>query len=116
MGGARAPLLVPSHAPLIGAGTNPVLQLTRKVLTVGDSYDGERFFSRLSDGTSVATPLLLALIVIEVSGECLPLNLHACPMCPHVGVVLPGAPREDQPPPPLQTLCSQSTRSRLCLA
>ena len=38
----------------------------RRFLTVTDSYDGDRFFT-VRDGQRVATPLLLALAVVEIS-------------------------------------------------
>lgn len=44
-----------------------MVQFCRKVLTVSDDYDGEKFFTTLKDGTKAATPLLLVLAVIEVS-------------------------------------------------
>jgi TerC family integral membrane protein len=45
---------------------NPVVRLARRVLPFSDRLDGQRFWTRI-DGRRVATPLLLALIVIEVS-------------------------------------------------
>ena len=64
-------------APLLSQ--NAVVQLTKKYLPSTDKYDGEKFITAapgsaggggiagLLDGTSVVTPLLLALIVVEVS-------------------------------------------------
>lgn len=58
---------------------NAVVQLTKKYLPSTDEYDGEKFITAapgsagdggvagLLDGTSVVTPLLLALIVVEIS-------------------------------------------------
>ena len=43
---------------------NPLVRLFRKMFEVSDSYDGERFFTR-KHGRRVATPLLLALVMIE---------------------------------------------------
>ena len=45
---------------------NPVVKLARKVFRVSPEYDGERFFT-IKDGVRYATPLFLALLVIEVS-------------------------------------------------
>lgn len=43
---------------------NPVVRLTRKFLPVSQSYDGDRFFTKLQRGWH-ATPLLLVLLVVE---------------------------------------------------
>jgi tellurite resistance protein TerC len=45
---------------------NPMVRLARRVMPVGDSYDGQRFFSRSLRGP-VATPLFLVLLVVEWS-------------------------------------------------
>ena len=45
---------------------NPIVKLARRHLPFTDRLDGQRFFSRLH-GRRVATPLLLALLVVEVS-------------------------------------------------
>ncbi len=45
---------------------NPVLRLVRRVIPVSGAYDGQRFFSR-ETGRRVATPLLLALVMVEVT-------------------------------------------------
>ena len=45
---------------------NPVVRFARSRLPFTDRLDGQRFFTRM-DGRRVATPLLLALIVVEVS-------------------------------------------------
>jgi TerC family integral membrane protein len=47
--------------------TNPIVTTCRRLLTVADTYDGEKFFTTLADGTRAATPLLLVLAVIEIS-------------------------------------------------
>ena len=46
---------------------NVVVSLVRRLLPVGPSYDGDRFFTRLPDGTRVATPLLVVLVCVELS-------------------------------------------------
>lgn len=45
---------------------NPALRALRRVVPVSDSYDGGRFVTR-TEGRRVATPLLVALVVIEAS-------------------------------------------------
>jgi len=45
---------------------NYVVQLCRNSMKFSESYDGDRFFT-LEDGISKGTPLLIALIVIELS-------------------------------------------------
>ncbi len=45
---------------------NPIVRAARRVVPVAPTYDGDRFFLR-RDGRSYATPLFLALCVIEVS-------------------------------------------------
>ncbi|CAD7701740.1 unnamed protein product [Ostreobium quekettii] len=47
-------------------GNNGVVKLCKRVLRVSDAYDGENFFT-LENGVRVATPLLLALAVVELS-------------------------------------------------
>jgi tellurite resistance protein TerC len=47
-------------------GHNPVLKLVRRVMPVSERYDGQRFFTRLN-GRRIATPLLLALVMVEVT-------------------------------------------------
>jgi tellurite resistance protein TerC len=42
---------------------NPVLRLVRRVIPMGDDYDGERIFS-VEGGKRVATPLLAALLMV----------------------------------------------------
>lgn len=46
---------------------NEVVQFCRKFITTTDTYDGDKFFTTLADGTRAATPLLLALAVVELS-------------------------------------------------
>ena len=43
-----------------------LLSPCRRFLTVTDTYDGDRFFT-VRDGQRMATPMLLALAVIEIS-------------------------------------------------
>ena len=45
---------------------NPVVRFARRRLPFTDRLDGQRFWTRI-DGKRVATPLLLALVVVEVS-------------------------------------------------
>jgi tellurite resistance protein TerC len=45
---------------------NPVLKLLRRFIPVSDRYDGQRFFTR-QNGRRMATPLLLALVMVEVT-------------------------------------------------
>jgi len=45
---------------------NPVVRLARRFLPFSEQLDGQRFWTSV-DGRRVATPLLLALIVVEVS-------------------------------------------------
>jgi tellurite resistance protein TerC len=46
---------------------NPVVRLARRVLPFAQSYDGSRFFIRTMTGRTLATPLLLVLLVVEWS-------------------------------------------------
>lgn len=50
----------------IDPGGNVVVRLVRRVLPVTDEFDGDRFFTRV-DGRWAATPLFLALILVETS-------------------------------------------------
>ncbi len=43
---------------------NILVRLVRRVMPVSPSYDGQRFFTRI-DGRRAATPLLLALVMVE---------------------------------------------------
>ena len=45
-------------------GRNPIVRLVRRGLPVSDSYDGEKFFT-VQNGKRVATPLFLALVMVE---------------------------------------------------
>ena len=45
---------------------NPIVRLARRVLPVSEDFDGERFFTRLG-GRRAATPLFLALLVVEAT-------------------------------------------------
>jgi tellurite resistance protein TerC len=45
---------------------NPIVRFARRHLPFSERLDGERFWTRI-DGKRVATPMLLALIVVEVS-------------------------------------------------
>jgi len=45
---------------------NPIVRVARRFVPFSDQLDGERFWTRV-DGKRAATPLLLALVVIEVS-------------------------------------------------
>jgi tellurite resistance protein TerC len=57
-------LVAPSAA--IDPGRNPVVRLVRRVLPVTADLHGQSFFARL-DGRWHATPLLVALLVLELS-------------------------------------------------
>lgn len=43
---------------------NPAIRLVRRLVPITDEYDGQKFFT-VKDGVRMATPLLLALVVIE---------------------------------------------------
>tara|TARA_B110001452_G_scaffold43210_1_gene33085 strand:+ start:549 stop:1586 length:1038 start_codon:yes stop_codon:yes gene_type:complete len=45
---------------------NPVMKLARRVVSATDTYDGDRFFTRVG-GKRRATPMLVVLICIELS-------------------------------------------------
>ena len=45
---------------------NPVLRLMRRVIPVSSEYDGQRFLTRI-DARTFATPLLVVLVLIEVT-------------------------------------------------
>lgn len=47
-------------------GKNPVLALFRRVIPTTDQYDGNKFVTRIN-GRLTATPLLVVLVVVEVS-------------------------------------------------
>jgi tellurite resistance protein TerC len=46
---------------------NPVVRLARRVLPFSNYYDGTHFLTRRRDGTVLATPMLLVLIIVEWS-------------------------------------------------
>ena len=46
---------------------NPVVRLARRILPFSTYYDGTRFFTRRRDGSVLATPMLLVLIIVEWS-------------------------------------------------
>jgi tellurite resistance protein TerC len=46
---------------------NPVVRLARKLLPFSNYYDGTKFFTRRVDGSMLATPMLLVLLVVEWS-------------------------------------------------
>jgi tellurite resistance protein TerC len=46
---------------------NPVVRLARRMLPFAQAYDGSRFFIRTVTGRTLATPLLLVLLVVEWS-------------------------------------------------
>jgi tellurite resistance protein TerC len=57
-------LFAPEKAP--DPGANPVVQIVRKFMPLTDKYDGNNFFTREA-GVLKATPLFLALVLIEFS-------------------------------------------------
>lgn len=46
---------------------NAVVKLTKQYLPSTDKYDGDKFFTTGLDGSTLATPLLLALVCVEIS-------------------------------------------------
>lgn len=48
----------------IDPSRNPLVRLVRRLYPVSTSYDGQRFFTRVN-GVRTATPLLLALVMVE---------------------------------------------------
>jgi tellurite resistance protein TerC len=46
---------------------NPVVRLVRRVLPVSNYYDGTKFLTHHRNGTLLATPLLLVLVIVEWS-------------------------------------------------
>ena len=46
---------------------NPVVRLARRLLPFSNYYDGTKFFTRRRNGTLLATPMLLVLIIVEWS-------------------------------------------------
>ncbi len=56
--------LVSAHGKTIDPGKNPVVKLFRRFLPVTDDYRGQKFLVR-ENGKLFATPLLVALVVVE---------------------------------------------------
>ncbi len=56
--------LVTAHGKTIDPGNNPVVKLVRRFVPVTDDYRGQRFFVK-ENGKTFATPLLVALVVVE---------------------------------------------------
>lgn len=59
---------------MLGMGDNHVepdknlaVRIARRIYPVSSGYDGQRFFTRLADGSRAMTPLLLVLLVIETT-------------------------------------------------
>lgn len=48
-------------------GDNAVRPPTPQFIKSSDTYDGDRFWTKAANGATVATPLLLALAVVEIS-------------------------------------------------
>ncbi len=46
---------------------NQVVRFSKSLFDFSDEYDGDKFFTTLENGSKVATPLLLVLLVIELS-------------------------------------------------
>jgi len=46
---------------------NSIIRFCKSLFNFTDSYDKDNFFTTLSDGTRAATPLLLVLLVVELS-------------------------------------------------
>ncbi|WP_246542751.1 TerC family protein [Paludibacterium yongneupense] len=59
-------MLLPGAEHESDPGQNPVLRFVRRHIPLSDSLDGERFLT-LRNGARCATPLLLVLIMIELS-------------------------------------------------
>ncbi len=59
--------MVTQKDELIELEKNPVVKLARRLLPVSNYYDGTNFFTRRRNGTLLATPLLLVLLVVEWS-------------------------------------------------
>lgn len=56
--------MVRAHGKKMDPGKNPVVKLFRKMVPVTDEYHGQKFLTRI-DGKIWATPLFVALIVVE---------------------------------------------------
>jgi len=52
---------------LIELEKNPVVKLARRLLPISNYYDDTNFFTRRRNGTLLATPLFLVLLVVEWS-------------------------------------------------
>lgn len=63
-----------------------------RLIPVSESYDGENFFTTAADGVRMATPLLLALAVVEISDV-----VFAVDSIPAVSSSLPTSPRHWSP-------------------
>ena len=48
-------------------GNNSLVRLSKAVTKSVEYYDGDKFFTKLRDGSSAATPLLLCVVCIELS-------------------------------------------------
>ena len=46
---------------------NAIVRFSRSLFTFSETYDKDNFFTTLADGTRAATPLLLVLLVVELS-------------------------------------------------
>lgn len=56
--------MVRTHGNKMDPGKNPVIKLFRKLVPVTPEYHGQKFFTRI-DGRLWATPLFVALLVVE---------------------------------------------------
>eukprot|EP01024_Parvocaulis_polyphysoides_P031084 TRINITY_DN28174_c0_g2_i8.p1 TRINITY_DN28174_c0_g2~~TRINITY_DN28174_c0_g2_i8.p1 ORF type:complete len:361 (-),score=49.41 TRINITY_DN28174_c0_g2_i8:276-1358(-) len=63
---SSAKLLLPADEEEEDLSNNWVVKYMKKIVQVSDTYDGDKFFT-LQNGIRVATPLVLALAVIELS-------------------------------------------------
>eukprot|EP00747_Dinoflagellata_sp_TGD_P210479 gnl/TRDRNA2_/TRDRNA2_83741_c0_seq1.p1 gnl/TRDRNA2_/TRDRNA2_83741_c0~~gnl/TRDRNA2_/TRDRNA2_83741_c0_seq1.p1 ORF type:complete len:688 (+),score=134.12 gnl/TRDRNA2_/TRDRNA2_83741_c0_seq1:69-2066(+) len=73
---AFAALLIYSSYKILAGGdedededlsNNAIVKAAKSVITVSDDFDGANFYTVTAEGIRVATPLLLALVVIEFS-------------------------------------------------
>lgn len=55
-----------AHGKTIDPGNNPVVRVFRRLMPTTEEYHGQRFFVR-KDGVLTATPLFVALLVVEFS-------------------------------------------------
>lgn len=58
-------LLLVSDDDKFDPETSLALKLTKKVVPLSHAYDGRKFFTHLADGTKAATPMFVALVVVE---------------------------------------------------